>query len=157
MITQHTSDDLYDHIMQWAQRVSEPLANNNGWPMCPYARKAIVNKTVKVWTINDYYDLELLAQTFENKPWAVEVVICPSAEFIDEWAQQINASQDVVTALADDPNTPGDIAGHNPSNGTYPVIILQDRKDLLSKRSSLKDTDYYSSWANWYLDYVLST
>ena len=156
MIKQHLSDDLYDHIIQWAERVSEPLAENNGWPMCPYARKAIVNKTVKVWTADDYYDLELIAQTFEIKPWAVEVVIFNTAEFIEEYAVQLNQDQSTLTALADDPNQPGDIAGHNPSNGKYPLIILQDRQDLLSKRQSLKDTNYYSTWAKWYKDYVLN-
>lgn len=157
MIKQHLSGDLYDHIMQWAERISQPMAENNGWPICPYARKAIVNKTVKVWSAQDYYDLELIAQTFENKPWAVEVVVFDAAEFIEEHAVTLNHSQDQLTALADDPLKPGDIAGHNPSNGLYPLIILQDRKDLLSKRNSLRDTDYYSTWANWYRDYVLST
>lgn len=155
MITQHLNDAYYAHVISWAERVAEPLIQNNGWPMCPYARRALVNKSIKVWSITDYQELEIIVQSFEFKPWAVEVVLCNSSQFIDEWASKINHSQSKLTALADDPQHPGDIAGQNPSNQLYPLIILQDRHDLMTKRHSLAQTDYYSTWADWYKSYVL--
>lgn len=155
MITQHINDVYYTHVISWAERVAEPLIQNNRWPLCPYAIMSIVNSTVKVWSADDYQDLATIAQSFEHQAWALEVVIFRSADRIEEYAAQINREKHLLIALVDDPSMPGDIAGHNPSNQRYPLIILQDRKDLMAKRQSLAQTDYYSTWADWYKNYVV--
>jgi hypothetical protein len=123
--------------------------------MCPYARRALASQSIKVWSIDDHWDLETVVDTFQFKPWAVEIVICPQAEWLDEWAHAVNQRQTRITALADDPSRPGDIAGHNPSNQKFPLIILQDREDLLAKRHILSQTNYYSTWSEWYKRYVM--
>lgn len=159
MYKQITSGEQWDHILAWAERVSKPMADNNGWPMCPYARKAMVNNSIKVWTADDFNDLCAIAERFEMRPWAIDVVIMSSNLGLDQHADDINWNfeHSGIAALADDPDKPGDIAGHNPSNGKYPVLILQDRDDLLHKRAGLKSTNYYSTWAEWYRDYVLNS
>lgn len=159
MLQQITSGPEWDHMLAWTERISQPLAENNGWPICPYARKAMVSKSIKVWRADDLADLYRVAETFEMRAWAIDIVILPGAENIDDLVDGINWNFEPVGvyALADDPAKPGDIAGHNPSNGKYPVIILQDLEDLMHKRASLRSTNYYSTWSDWYKDYVLNS
>lgn len=160
MLIEKTKGLEWEHIMAWAERVSQPLAENNGWPMCPFARKAIVNKSVRVWRVDNYHDLVELAKNLEPRAWALDVAVFSRSDNLDSMAADINADLGEVynvVALADNPNHHGDIAGHNPSNGRFPIILLQDRDDLMHRRASLKSTNYYDSWSQWYKDYVLNS
>jgi hypothetical protein len=159
MYKEITQGPIWDHMLTWAERISEPLAANNGWPVCPYARKALVNKSIRVWTAENYLDLKDIAQQILPRAWSIDIVVFDIPDYLDDWVEDINfdMEHENVYALADDPAKPGDIAGHNPSNGQYPVILLQDREDLMHKRASLRSTNYYSTWAQWYKDFVLKS
>ena len=145
---------ISNHIEEWIQRITK--IQDNKHPVCPYAKKA------KYWIYpyEDRLSLELKASFFDNN---FDIYIClPTNQFMSvEEAKYIEANcnrvaKDTITLL-DHPNDPGYIDGVYTGNGKYVVFLIQQKKDLIKARQSLKATSYYDTWTNEYYKKIVGT
>lgn len=147
--------DILDHISNWIQYVIETKTSNN-WPICPYARKALVRQRLQVY----YYDstkTEAITESFRNDPedFKVWVLIVNTGNFIQE-TSILNQKYNDIVWLYDTADMSGNIDGVNTGNKKYNLILMQNRKELNDMSGNLKQLGYYSNWATEYYDQIVS-
>jgi hypothetical protein len=153
-------------IIHWmTEFVEKPQASLNGWPPCPYARKARLNNKVfysysspdKFLTdicdymghYNDQYDVYVLGTD-------------PSAFALDEFhvlkdrVRKTFQGQD-IWALFDHPSEIEMNKGLCFNNGKYLLAMIQRLSKLNQASDKLKSEGYYDDWDPQYLEKLFSS
>lgn len=128
-----------------------------GWPPCPYARKARLEKDYEVVVGKDLgSDLEQLSKNGITKS---VVVIAYDAgrytakqfnETIDNLNKQFLIKHDLL-ALADHPGDEEIVNGVCMNQGTYAMALVQSLSDLNAKAKVMADKGFYDAWPEDYL------
>jgi hypothetical protein len=128
-----------------------------GWPPCPYARKARLEKDFEVVIGQDLgSDLENLGKTGISKSVVILVYDghCYTAnqfnKTINDLNQQLLVKRDLL-ALADHPDDVETVNGAIMNQGKYALALVQSLSDLNSKAKIMANKGFYSSWSEDYL------
>ena len=148
---------MTDYLRQWAERVAYDI-QPSGFPLCPYAERALVKDTLSFSTLDRDHEAELSARcaAFPFDAWRVEVIVVENLGFADtkRLVKRIAPRYPALELLIDDPHIKGKIGGLWPSNGRDTLIILQERAVLEKLRAALGRTTYYDNWNRWYRRYI---
>jgi len=153
-ITQVTND-----ILHWSEtfvEVPHPALGN--WAPCPFARKARLAGTVKIFIGTDpYFDLRNCCR---DGLGSAEVVIY--AYDPEEWdyatfhSSLEQANQDFLLAnnllvLEDHPADPEIVNGISMNQGIYALALLQSLSKLNTAAEQMHTKGFYDSWPKDYL------
>lgn len=140
-----TFDDFINKFLQWTeQTIEKPRSDLDNQPICPFARKARLQKKIQFIDARD--SLEQI-KTFDKEKFEIGIV----------WLGDQDNMEPVEKFCKDHMNTNPDLllftstrgSGHFAKNFTD-CVFVQLRKDILSKREFLKTTDYYDNWPDEY-------
>lgn len=147
----------YD-IERWMANFLEvPHPELGGWPPCPYARRARLDRDFEVRLgVNPYFDLKVVSQTGIAK--SVVIFVYESTAYTaKQFAIQIESantefllSQDLL-ALEDHPDLPEVVNGVSMNQGTYALALVQNLTDLNTKTRLVAQKDFYHGWPKDYL------
>ena len=128
-----------------------------GWPPCPYARKARLERDYDVRIGHDLgTDLADLSHTGITKSVVILAydagcyTVTQFNKTIDELNDQFLVRHDLL-ALADHPGDPEIVNGVSMNQGTYALALVQSLGDLNTKAKAMADKGFYNSWPKEYL------
>lgn len=128
-----------------------------GWPPCPYARKARLEKDYDVRIGHDLgTDLADLSHTGITKSVVIlaydpgRYTVTQFNKTMDELNEQFLVRHNLL-ALADHPGDPEIVNGVSMNQGTYALALVQSLSDLNHKAKAMADKGFYDSWPEEYL------
>lgn len=136
-------------INEWISRISQPRTELGNFSVCPYAKGV------------EYEIIETTGSNINPPPWDFELIIYilpihyTETEVV-EIANEYNKIYPDMVFLPDPKDRYTEINGVQTNNGEYNLILCQWRDNLEKARSKLKNTTYYSYWAEKYLKEILS-
>jgi len=125
-------------IQDWISSLVKPNDELGKFAVCPYARFA--EYQIKYSTIKDIFPLEGVKVSI----FVLEDYL--SLENLIERCKELNEVYVDYIFLDDHKDEHSFINGIKTNNGKYNLIICQNKKELLSAREHLKNTEYYSYW-----------
>jgi hypothetical protein len=145
-------------IEKWiANFVEVPHPALGGWPPCPYAKKARLEKDFDVRVgMDPYFDLVNLSKDGLKKS-VVMFVYDPKEWPYEQFAFSLRAAnenyllnQDIL-ALEDHPDDPEWVNGVAMNQGTYAMAMCQSLGDLNQKAQHMASKGFYDTWPEDYL------
>ena len=146
-------------ILAWSERFVEvPHPALGGWPPCPFARSARLNKTIQVLTGADpYFDLRNRARwgmgQYEVIVYAYDPEDWPYARFhaaIESANTEILLARDML-ALEDHPADVEDVNGVIMNQGKYALVLVQSLSKLNTAAKQMGSKGFYHAWPEEYL------
>lgn len=140
-------------LVDWVhKKLSTPLKQFNNLPACPFAGKALLSQEVAL--LNSPLDILHACDLLESKTEVVVYWFDPNkitpAE-LETQCNKINENHPDLIALEDHPDYPEDVDGYNLNQGTWALILIQNRKKLAEARKKLSALGYYKNWSQDYL------
>ena len=146
-------------ILAWCERFVEvPHPALGGWPPCPFARSARLNKTIQVLTGADpYFDLRNRARwgmgRYEVIVYAYDPEDWPYARFhssIESANTEILLARDLL-ALEDHPADVENVNGVVMNQGKYALVLVQSLSKLNTAAKQMGSKGFYHAWPEEYL------
>ena len=146
-------------ILAWSERFVEvPHPALGGWPPCPFARSARLNKTIQVLTGADpYFDLRNRARwgmgQYKVIVYAYDPEDWPYARFhaaIESANTEILLARDML-ALEDHPADVEDVNGVVMNQGKYALVLVQSLSKLNTAAQQMSAKGFYHAWPEQYL------
>ena len=137
-------------FQEWIERISKPTDLLGGLSVCPFAKGA------------DYSVHKTDGSDIDPPPWDFELIIyvLPEHYTTDEViniAKKYNNLYPDMVFLPDPKDRETFINGVQTNNSVHNIILCQWRDNLEKARSKLKNTTYYSYWADEYLKEILAS
>ena len=137
-------------ITDWIEKLAKPREELGGMSVCPFAKNS------------DYSIVETDGSDINPPPWDFELIIykLPDEYSIDELAELATVYNDIfpeMIFLPDHKDRETFINGIQTNNSVHNIILCQWRDNLEKARSKLKNTTYYSHWADEYLKEILES
>jgi hypothetical protein len=146
-------------ILTWSERFVEvPHPALGGWPPCPFARQARLNRTIQVLTGADpYFDLrnrsrwgmghnEVIVYAYDPAEWPYSrfhaAVETANTEFL--------LRKDIL-ALEDHPDSVEDVNGVVMNQGQYALVLVQSLSKLNVAAKQMGAKGFYHNWPEEYL------
>ena len=154
-------DQAKQDITTWiTDFVEKPNALLNGWPPCPYARRARLENKVDIRQgIDVAEDLEVVdMQQFDVIALVYEPDHYDSVSFnrtVDLANQYTLASRGLI-ALADHPEDKEEVLGVSMNQGTWAIVFVQNLDKLNSHARMLAKQGFYQDWPEEYLKTLFS-
>jgi len=146
-------------ILAWSERFVEvPHPALGGWPPCPFARSARLNRTIQVLLGADpYFDLRNRARwgmgKYEVIVYAYDPEEWPYARFhsaIESANTEILLSRDML-ALEDHPADVENVNGVIMNQGKYALVLVQSLSKLNTASKQMGSKGFYHTWPEEYL------
>lgn len=139
---------LKDWIMGF---LSTPLPLLNGFPPCPYAKKAIIDDKVLFFRSENYEaDITALFNNWDDK---YDVAVCVAPDDVDskdfvEATQRLNDAflSKGFGCLEDHKDIPEKFYEYSFNNGRYNIILCQRMEKINSAAHTLRSKGYYRNW-----------
>jgi len=150
-------------INAWVENFVEvPHPALGGWPPCPYARKARLDRDFEVRLgINPYFDLKVVART--GIAHSVVIFVYESTAYTTkQFATQIQSANTEflldkdLLALEDHPDLPELVNGVVMNQGTYALALVQSLSELNNKARLIAQKDFYQQWPEQYLQQLFA-
>lgn len=148
-------------IINWVTGfVEQPHPALNGWPPCPFARRARLDGQfdIRPGQIDPYSDL----MKVEMEDWMVIAYVYDAREIeADRFEQQIaSVNRGFLTcrniiALADHPDAAEHVLGVRMNQGTYAIAFVQHLDKLNSFARQIAGKGYYHGWPEDYVQALL--
>ena len=131
-----------DEIKEWAFWLSSGILGEEKLPLCPWAKKSILEGSVEFWVNESPMDLIPFPEGIK-----IRIVHLPdkSSEDLIEIRDLCNSSGGEFIFLESHPEDPELIGGIR-SVSNLPLIIIQRREELLEARKILAKGNYYQYW-----------
>ena len=138
--------------------VEVPHPALGGWPPCPYAKKARLERDFDVRIgMDPYFDLVNLARDGLGNKSVVIFAYDPVEWNYNQFSFSLKSanenyllSQDIL-ALEDHPADPEIVNGISMNQGTYAMAMCQSVSDLNQKASHMASKGFYNTWPKEYL------
>lgn len=146
-------------ILAWSERFVEvPHPALGGWPPCPFARQARLNRTIQVLTGADpYFDLRNRARwgmgAYEVIVYAYDPEDWPYQRFhsaIEAANKEFLLARDIL-ALEDHPADVEDVNGVTMNQGQYALVLVQSLSKLNAAAKQMATKGFYHIWPEDYL------
>ena len=150
---------VQQHIEQWiTDFVEVPHPVLGGWPPCPYAKKARLERDFAVRLgMDPYYDLVNLAKDGLGGKSVVIFAYDPQEWNYEQFSFSLKSAnenyllkQDIL-ALEDHPADQEIVNGVCMNQGTYALAMCQSISDLNAKAKHMASKGFYNSWPEEYL------
>ena len=143
--------EIPEEIKQWAFWLSSGLLGEEKLPLCPWAKRSILEGSVDFWESHNPLDLVPLPPGIK-----VRIVSLPNSNLeglisIRDEGNRLNKDWVFLESHPEDFQTVGGIKSVFKS----PLMLIQSRKELKEAREILKRGNYYSYWDPEVLDSVL--
>lgn len=117
----------------------------NNWSLCPSLEGRIDD--VHIVEYSDDQLLVVLDTWNTLKPFAVVMYAYGATEeWLDQTAERIETEYPEIAALWVHPAAPRYIGNHRTPNPGMPILILQNKSDLVAEKARLRDLGYYQAW-----------
>lgn len=141
-----------EEIKEWAFWLSGGMLGEENLPLCPWAKKSILEGSVDFWEEEEPENLIPLPEGIK-----VRIVSFPGKKLEEILEIRDRCSKKFsewifLDSHPDDEETIGGIRSVFKS----PLILIQSRKELLEAREILKKGRYYSYWDSGVLERMLS-
>ena len=141
-----------EEIKEWAFWLSSGMLGEENLPLCPWAKKSILEGSVDFWEEEEPENLVPLPEGIK-----VRIVSFPGKKLEEILEIRDRCSKKFsewifLDSHPDDEETIGGIKSVFKS----PLILIQSRKELLEAREILKKGRYYSYWDSGVLERMLS-
>jgi hypothetical protein len=141
---------MSNDITAWISRISEPREEIGGMPVCPFANRS------------EYEIIETDGGDVNPPPWDFELIIYKLPDHYTEYeiielTKEYNTLHTDMIFLPDPKGCYTEINGVQTNNGIHNLILCQWRDNLEKARNKLRNTTYYSYWADKYLQEILNT
>jgi hypothetical protein len=138
--------------------VEVPHPALGGWPPCPYAKKARLEKDFDVRIgMDPYFDLVNLAKDGLSNKSVVIFAYDPLQWPYEQFALSLKIAnenyllkQDIL-ALEDHPADPEIVNGISMNQGTYAMAMCQSVSDLNARARHMASKGFYDTWPKDYL------
>jgi hypothetical protein len=137
--------------------VEVPHPALGGWPPCPYAKKARLERDFEVRIgMDPYFDLVNLAQDGIKKS-VVMFVYDPAEWSYKQFSYSLKAANENyllakdILALEDHPADPEWVNGICMNQGTYAMAMCQSISDLNDRARHMASKGFYDTWPEDYL------
>ena len=153
------SDTVTADILAWSENFVEvPHPALGGWPPCPFARQARLNRTIQVLIGADpYFDLknrsrwgmgahEVIVYAYDPEEW-------PYSRFhtaIQDANTEFLLARDIL-ALEDHPADVEDVNGVIMNQGKYALVLVQSLSKLNTAARQMGVKGFYHAWPEEYL------
>jgi hypothetical protein len=156
-------DTVKIDIERWiTDFVEVPHPALGGWPPCPYAKKARLERDFEVQIGQDPY-WDLCSLSIHGLPKSVVILAYDPAEHNhNDFAYQLKLANEHwllphdMLALEDHPGDQEMVNGVCMNQGTYVLTLVQSLSDLNSKARHMADKGFYNSWPEEYLKSLFS-
>ena len=143
-----------EYLTKWVEEVlSVPHELLNGLPICPFARRAILDNQVKFIRTSNYVDdIPVLLQQWDDAVHAV-VFVCNDDVDPDQFVSDVSdlnsrfLSQNLVL-LEDHVDIEEAFHGIKFNNGRYNIIIVQRLHSINEASRALERKGYYVNWTD---------
>jgi hypothetical protein len=152
-------DQVKLDIEHWITTFVEvPHPALGGWPPCPYAKKARLERDVDIRLgMDPYFDLVNLARDGLNGKSVVIYVYDSVTWTYEQFSFSLKAAnenyllkQDIL-ALEDHPGDPEIVNGVSMNQGTYALAMCQSVSDLNARARHMASKGFYDTWPEEYL------
>lgn len=144
-----------EHWIETFVEVPHPVLG--GWPPCPYAKKARLERDFDVRIgLDPYYDLRNLAQDGLKKS-VVIFVYDPTEWPYEQFSYSLQTANENhllakdILALEDHPGDPEWVNGICMNQGTYAMAMCQSLSDLNNRARHMASRGFYDTWPEEYL------
>lgn len=154
-LTREQKFTITNDILQWIQKVIEPQEKLDGFPICPYAQRAMLEKRFFIDFCKPLQLLEdKIKESIKNWDHHFEIgFIIPETEFdgdkLKDLCQKANkgyAREQDFFLLPEHPDYDIQINGVATRLARYPMVLLQPLARLNSFAQKLQKTSYYTFW-----------
>ena len=141
-----------EEIKDWIFSLSKGILGEEKLPLCPWAKKSLLEGSVDFWV--DEFPPSLIPLPPEIK---VRIVHLPqrSHQNLIEIRDLSNASSEEFVFLESHPDD-SELIGGVKSVSDLSLILIQRREELQEARKFLTKTNYYEYWNPETLDKILS-
>jgi len=141
-----------EEIKEWASWLSSGLLGEENLPLCPWAKKSILEGSVDFWEEEDPSNLIPLPDGIK-----VRIVHLPgrSHEDLVGIRTRCNLLDRRFIYLESHPTDPQTIGGIK-SVSSLPLILIQRRGELEEARNHLRKGNYYRYWDHDVLEEILN-
>jgi hypothetical protein len=150
-------------ILNWIENfVEQSNAKLNGWPPCPFARKARIENKVDVrlgtsievdlYTINDEWDdkFDVVIFAYDPNNYTPDEV----SELVEKINYELLLPNDLM-CLDDHPSDHEEVSGVRMNQGQYLLLMCQRFGKVNDASDELKRQGYYDLWTRDYYDRVV--
>ena len=146
-------------ILTWSETFVEvPHPSLGGWPPCPFARQARLNRTIQVLVGADpYFDLKNRSRwgmgAYEVVVYAYDPEEWPYSRFhtaIQDANTEFLLNRDIL-ALEDHPDSVEDVNGAIMNQGKYALVLVQSLSKLNTAAKQMGSKGFYHAWPEEYL------
>jgi hypothetical protein len=146
-------------ILAWSENFVEVAHPGlGGWPPCPFARQARLNRTIQVLIGADpYFDLKNRSRwgmgAYEVIVYAYDPAEWPYSRFhiaIQDANTEFLLARDML-ALEDHPEDVEDVNGVIMNQGKYALVLVQSLSKLDQAAKQMGSKGFYHAWPEEYL------
>jgi hypothetical protein len=143
----------FNYLKEWIVGfLSAPQPLLNGFPPCPYAKKALVDNKVKCFKSSNYFnDICNMLDNWDN---TYDVAICIVPDNTDEttFVKTVEEINNLYlpkgfVCLEDHKNISEDFFDLKFNNGKYNIILCQRTDKINQATMMLLDKGYYKNWS----------
>lgn len=140
------------NFLNWTESVIEEK-QPNGFPICPYARKARLNGEIQFIDIRD--NIDRCVSSLNLKKYMIAICWLGDEpiythKYINSKVEEFNSDPQHKNLLFFLSDTQSGAFAKNFTN----CIFVQIKSDIMSRREYLKTTNYYDSWPADYYKYI---
>jgi hypothetical protein len=150
-----TDTEILQHIQNWAEYVAS-TKTSNGWPICPYARRALIKNRLKIFEY-DPASVDEVVALFRADTNTFKVWVLIGSDDVEKQAVKLNQLYDDIWWLYDFAAASLEIDGVQTGNKKYDIILMQDKVELVDKSNVLKSSGYYSNWSEENIQLIVDT
>ena len=131
-----------DQIREWCFWLSSGILGDGKLPLCPWAKKSILEGSVDFWEEENPMDLVPLPEDIK-----VRLIHLPgkSLEDLIRIRDLCNSKFEDFIFLDSHPDDT-ELIGGIKSVSYLPLILIQRRKEIIKARKFLKKGEYYNYW-----------
>lgn len=152
----------FDFLKEWiTDFLSKPQDLLNGFPPCPYARKALVDNKVLFFKSTDYAsDIRKLFDDW-NDEYDVAVCVVPNNVDKDAFVKDVAEINEQYISkgfgcLEDHKDIPENFYHLTFNNGRYNIILCQRLDKINDAAEKLLSKGYYKNWSKEMYDEVVA-
>jgi hypothetical protein len=124
----------------------------NGFPPCPYARKALLDNKIKFVRSEDYTQDVINETTNWTDEFDVVVFVCPDTVSKEQFVTDVEYINSVImptgfVVLEDHIDIPEPLGEVDFRNGKYNLILAQRIDKINDASLKLKEKGYYKNWS----------
>ena len=139
-------------FLDWTKTVIEEK-QPNGWPICPYARKARLDNEIQFIDVRD--NIDRCHTQINLKKYMIAICWLGdepiyTQKYINQKLEEFNTDPAHKNLLFFLSNTESGAFAKNFTN----CIFVQIKSDIMSRRQYLKTTNYYDNWTPEYFKYI---